>query len=95
MADRGRHAFDELVEKRRAADQAHRRVDELRGSYGPPTEHQWTERQSTTYETALRAWRDLDREAQSAVREYADEQGRPPQQVRADVETAAGRPAPE
>ncbi|MEV6123362.1 hypothetical protein AB0M23_23070 [Streptomyces sp. NPDC052077] len=64
------HTFDELVHKRRAADQAQRRVEVLRDSYGPPTQHRWTPRQSHTYETALRAWRDLDRDARTAMAEY-------------------------
>ncbi|WP_443044689.1 hypothetical protein [Streptomyces sp. DHE17-7] len=55
------------MHKRRAADQARHRVETLRDSYGPPTQHQWTPRQSETYETAVRAWRDLDRDAQTAM----------------------------
>jgi len=80
------HDFDELVEKQRAAEQAHNRVEELRHSYGPPT-HQggWTGRQSDTYETAWRAWRDLAREAQTSVSEYAKESGKPRNEVQADV----------
>ncbi|MET9778134.1 hypothetical protein ABZ023_28430 [Streptomyces sp. NPDC006367] len=63
------------MQKRRAADQAHHRVEELRDSYGPPTQQQWTPRQSRTYETAVRAWRDLDRDAQTAMTEYVKEEG--------------------
>ncbi|GAA2459490.1 hypothetical protein GCM10010421_61060 [Streptomyces glaucus] len=73
--------------KRRAADQAHNRVEELRQSYGPPTQQTWTRRQAHTYETAVRAWRDLDRDAQSAVAEYAKERGQP----RYDVEEQLGK----
>ncbi|MFC7886452.1 hypothetical protein ACFUVV_31870 [Streptomyces sp. NPDC057376] len=63
------------MHKRRAADQARHRVETLRDSYGPPTQHQWTPRQSNTYETAVRAWRDLDRDAQTAMTEYVKEGG--------------------
>jgi hemerythrin-like domain-containing protein len=91
MADRMTHTFDELVEKQRAADQAHNRVEELRHSYGPPTEHKWTRQQTTTYETALRAWRDLDRDARAALTEYAKERGRSRREVQAEVETAVRR----
>ncbi|MER5209661.1 hypothetical protein ABT063_03475 [Streptomyces sp. NPDC002838] len=85
------HVFDELVEKQRAADQAHNRVDELRHTYGPPAAHKWTKQQTVTYETAVRAWRDLDRDVQSAVTEYSKERGRPRREVQADVQTAVGR----
>lgn len=81
--------FEELVEKRRAADQAHRRVEELRHSYGPPTQSEWTRRQSSTYETAVRAWRDLDRDAQAAVTGYAKEQGQARDTVEVRVREAA------
>ncbi|MEU1707400.1 hypothetical protein ABZ478_18565 [Streptomyces sp. NPDC005706] len=83
------HTFEELVAKQRAADAAHRTVEELRDAYGPPAGRQMTGAQSGTYETALRAWRDLDREAQTAVSEYAKETGRP----RADVEAEVARAA--
>ncbi|MEU1462486.1 hypothetical protein ABZ467_17650 [Streptomyces sp. NPDC005727] len=83
------HTFEELVAKQRAADAAHRMVEELRDAYGPPAGRQMTGAQSGTYETALRAWRDLDREAQTAVSEYAKETGRP----RADVEAEVARAA--
>jgi hypothetical protein len=68
--------FQELVAKERAAEQAHGRVEELRGMYGPPTEQGgWSPRQAETYNTALRAWRDLAREVQVALAEYARAQG--------------------
>ncbi|WP_405865041.1 MULTISPECIES: hypothetical protein [unclassified Streptomyces] len=80
------HTFDELVEKQRAADQAHSQVEELRHSYGPPTRQGgWTGQQTDTYETALRAWRDLAREARTSVSEYARESGKPRTEVEADV----------
>ncbi|GAA4789758.1 hypothetical protein [Streptomyces ziwulingensis] len=85
------HTFDELVQKRRAADQAHSRVDKLRDSYGPPTQTQWTARQSQTYETALRAWRDLDRDARAAMAEYVRARGQTRQEVEAEVREALGR----
>ncbi|MEV0638319.1 hypothetical protein AB0I77_25920 [Streptomyces sp. NPDC050619] len=85
------HAFEELVEKQRAADQAHQQVDELRHAYGPPTEHEWTKQQTATYETALRAWRDLDRDVQSALAQYAKERGRSRPEVQTEVESAVRR----
>ncbi|CAL9339902.1 hypothetical protein SUDANB6_00249 [Streptomyces sp. enrichment culture] len=81
--------FEELVAKRRAADQAHQRVEELRHSYGPPTQSQWTSQQSHTYETAVRAWRDLDRDTQAAVTEYAKERGQARDMVEEKVREAA------
>jgi hypothetical protein len=86
------HTFDELVEKQRAAEQARRRVEELRDSYGPPTQQGgWSGRQSHTYETAWRAWRDLARDVQSSVSEYAKESGKPRNEVEADVRQTVGR----
>jgi hypothetical protein len=95
MAEPGEHAFEELVEKQRAADQAHHRVDELRRSYGPPTGTMWTQQQTATYETAMRAWRDLDSDARNAMTQYAKAQGRSRQEVQRDVETAVRRQEPE
>ncbi|MFJ2608491.1 hypothetical protein ACIQOU_12165 [Streptomyces sp. NPDC091279] len=87
------HTFDELVERQRAADQAHGRVEELRASYGPPThEGGWSGEQSDTYETAWRAWRDLAREAQSTFAEYAKDEHRPRDEVEAEVKRAVRRP---
>ncbi|MET9256348.1 hypothetical protein [Streptomyces sp. NPDC003717] len=76
------------MHKRRAADQAHHRVEELRGSYGPPTQAHWSARQSRTYETAVRAWRDLDRDAQSAMTEYVREEGQSRHKIEARVRKA-------
>ncbi|MFD7402623.1 hypothetical protein ACFV7R_08090 [Streptomyces sp. NPDC059866] len=71
------HTFEELVEMQRAADEAHTKVLELRDAYGPPTQKGgWTEVQTETYETAWRAWRDLDRDLGATVSEYAKEVGR-------------------
>ncbi|GAA3854394.1 hypothetical protein GCM10023084_05730 [Streptomyces lacrimifluminis] len=77
----------------RAADQAHNRVKELRDTYGPPITAPWTEQQTSTYETAWRAWRDLARDVQAAVTEYAREQGQSRQEVEADVQKVVRRPA--
>ncbi|MFJ6724168.1 hypothetical protein ACIQPQ_04555 [Streptomyces sp. NPDC091281] len=91
------HTFEELVAKQRAADEAHTRVLHLRDTYGAPTAAPWSETQSDTYETAWRAWRDLAREVQSTVTEYAKDEGRARNEVEADVKQAAKTPpeAPE
>ncbi|ARP68754.1 hypothetical protein LK07_02085 [Streptomyces pluripotens] len=83
------NTFEELVQKQRAADAAHAMVEELRDTYGPPAERGMTGAQSGTYETALRAWRDLARDAQTAVSEYAKESGRPRAEIEAEVERVA------
>ncbi|GAB1339300.1 hypothetical protein ACE1SV_58900 [Streptomyces sp. E-15] len=83
------HTFEELVQKQRAADAAQATVEDLRDTYGPPAERRMTGAQSGTYETALRAWRDLARDAQTAVSEYAKDTGRPRREVEAEVERAA------
>ncbi|MFF0384033.1 hypothetical protein [Streptomyces sp. NPDC004286] len=83
------HTFEELVQKQRAAAAAHATVDELRDTYGPPAERSMTGAQSGTYETALRAWRDLARDAQTALSDYARETGRARAEVEAEVEEAA------
>ncbi|MGW3121500.1 hypothetical protein ACWDBW_30850 [Streptomyces sp. NPDC001107] len=83
------HTFDELVEKQRAADEAHLRVEELQHSYGPVAQPGgWSGQQADTYETARRAWRDLAREARTSVTEYAKESGKPRTEVEAEVEQA-------
>ncbi|MGX4687929.1 hypothetical protein [Streptomyces sp. JNUCC 63] len=83
------HTFEELVAKQRAADEAHNRVEQLRQKYGPPAQERWTGLQSETYETAWRAWRDLARDLQAALSEYASDEGRPRTEVEAEVERAA------
>jgi len=83
------HTFEELVEKQRAANRAHREVLKLRELYGPPTAHPWTEQQTDTYETAWRAWRDLARDVQSTMTEYAKEQEQPRSEVEAEVKARA------
>ncbi|MDG5805772.1 hypothetical protein P9869_24530 [Streptomyces ossamyceticus] len=86
------HTFAELVEMRRAADQAHARVENLRDDYGPPTTTPWTPQQTSTYETAWRAWRDLARDVQAAVTDYARTEGRPRNEVEEEVKNAVRRP---
>ncbi|MFE6286645.1 hypothetical protein [Streptomyces sp. NPDC057877] len=80
--------FEELVEMQRAADAAHAKVEQLRAQYGSPTAHPWSEQQTTTYETAWRAWRDLARDVQAAVTEHAKDQGQRRNSVEADVKKA-------
>ncbi len=82
------YTFEELVHKRRAADLAQHRVEELRDSYGPPMQHRWTPRQSHTYETAVRAWRDLDRDARTAMTEYVKEGGQSRHKIEAKLRRA-------
>ncbi|MEU6478729.1 hypothetical protein ABZ858_17880 [Streptomyces sp. NPDC047017] len=97
------HTFEELVAKQRAADEAQTRVEELRAKYGPPAQERWTGLQSETYETAWRAWRDLARDLQAALGEYAGDEGRARTDIEAEVEEAArssessdgGAPRPE
>ncbi|MFI1169731.1 hypothetical protein ACH4UM_40895 [Streptomyces sp. NPDC020801] len=83
------HTFEELVARKLAADEAHNRVEQLRQDYGPPAQTRWTGAQGETYETALRAWRDLARDLQAAVNEYASDEGRPRTDVEAEVDRAA------
>lgn len=82
------HTFAELVEKQRAADQAYARVRQLQDAYGPPTRTQWSDQQTTTWETAWRAWRDLARDVQAAVTAYARQEETPRQEVEARVKEA-------
>ncbi len=65
------HTFEELVEKQRAADQAHATAQALRTKGDPPA-----------YETAWQVWRDLAKDVQGAVTVHAKELGT----VRAGVE---------
>ncbi|MFI8188954.1 hypothetical protein ACIF8T_09185 [Streptomyces sp. NPDC085946] len=89
------HTFDELVAMQRAADQAHNRVEELRNQYGSPAHTSWTKGQSATYETAWRAWRDLDRDARLAVTEYAKDQGTSRREVEDALRQAVRHPEAE
>lgn len=84
------HTFDELVAKQRAADEAHKRVQQLRNAYGPPNRTEWSEQQTATWETARHAWRDLAREVRVAVVEYARAEGRPLGEIEAELRRAAG-----
>lgn len=84
MAD----TFEELVAKQRAADEAYVRVRHLQETYGPPTRTRWSGQQTSTWETAWRAWRDLAREVQLAVSEFARAEGKPRHVVEAEVEQA-------
>ena len=65
----------ELVGMRRATDEAHVRVMELRERLGPPATELWSGAQTTTYETAWRAWRDLERDLQEAITQSAKNEG--------------------
>ncbi|MDH6493471.1 hypothetical protein [Streptomyces sp. SAI-127] len=71
------HTFEELLDKQRAADEAHAAVQALRGQGDPPA-----------YETAWQAWRDLVRDVQAAVAEHAKEQGAMRAGVELDVKRA-------
>jgi hypothetical protein len=82
------HTFAELVEKQRAADEAYARVRHLQDAYGPPTQTKWSDQQTTTWETAWRAWRDLARDVQAAVTGYAKQEGTPRHDVEARVKEA-------
>jgi hypothetical protein len=81
--------FGELVEKQQVADEAYAKVQDLRHQYGPPAGATQTEQQTETYETALRAWRDLDREVRVAITEFAKEQGLVRQEVEERVRAEA------
>lgn len=83
------------MEKQRAADEAHARVEALRDTYGAPTATPWPEIQTDTYETAWRAWRDLARDVQAAVTEHAKDVNRPRNDIEAEVKRAAKTPSPE
>ncbi|EDY55547.1 MULTISPECIES: hypothetical protein [Streptomyces] len=58
------HTFEELVEKQRAADQAHATAQALRAKGDPPA-----------YENAWQVWRDLAQDVQGAVTVHAKERG--------------------
>ncbi|SER54254.1 hypothetical protein SAMN04487983_101822 [Streptomyces sp. yr375] len=80
------------MEKQRAADEAHARVEELRDAYGAPTAAPWSETQTDTYETAWRAWRDLARDAQAAVTEHAKDENKPRNDIEAEVKAKTKTP---
>ncbi|GAA3782393.1 hypothetical protein [Streptomyces chiangmaiensis] len=85
--------LEELVEMQRAANDAQATADELREKYGPPAATPWTKQQTDLYETALRAWRDLDRDLQIEITEHAKEHGRPRREIEAEVNAKARQPA--
>lgn len=76
----------------RAANEAHTRVLELREAFGAPTAAPWTQEQTSTYETAWRAWRDLARDVQASVTEFAKDEGRMRNEVEAEVKKASTEP---
>ncbi|MEU6371393.1 hypothetical protein ABZ876_38400 [Streptomyces sp. NPDC046931] len=84
--------FEEIVEMQRAASEAETKAAGLREMYGPPTASTWTKRQSDMYETAVRAWRDLDRDLQIEIAEYAKHHGRARSDVEGQVRAQAGTP---
>ncbi|MFJ7902023.1 hypothetical protein ACIQ6V_16295 [Streptomyces sp. NPDC096198] len=84
--------FEEIVEMQRAASEAKTKAAGLREMYGPPTAAPWSKRQSDLYETALRAWRDLDRDLQIAISAYAKEHGRTHSDVESEARAQAGVP---
>lgn len=69
------NSLEELTALQRAADRAQDQAAELREAYGSPAVEAWTESQKHTYETAWRAWRDLDRDVQQAITHYAKSAG--------------------
>ena len=84
--------FEELVEMHRAAGDAYANAAELRETYGPPIATSWTRQQTDTYQTAFRAWRDLDRDLQAEITEYAKAHDRVRSEVEAEVEAHAAEP---
>ncbi|MCW7946631.1 hypothetical protein AAW14_32810 [Streptomyces hygroscopicus] len=84
--------FEELVEMQRAANTANTQAAELRQRYGPPTATAWTKLQQDTYETAWRAWRDLDRDLQAELTDYAKTHGRTRGEIESEVQAQAGGP---
>ncbi|MGW3498924.1 hypothetical protein [Streptomyces sp. NPDC001020] len=84
--------FEELVEMQRAASDAYTNAAELRETYGPPTITPWTKQQTDMYETAFRAWRDLDRDLQAEITAYAKAHDRVRSEVEAEVEAHAAEP---
>ncbi|WP_255952061.1 hypothetical protein [Streptomyces odontomachi] len=88
------HTFAELVEKQQVANEARDKVDELRHQYGPPAAAEQTEQQAETYETALRAWRDLERELHTAVADFAREHSLALHEVEGQVRAEASTGGP-
>jgi hypothetical protein len=92
------NTFAELVEKQQVTNAARAKVQELREKYGAPAADVQTEQQTETYETALRAWRDLEREVYAAISEFARERGlvrsEVEEKVTAEASTDGGPPEP-
>ena len=86
------HTLDDLVTMQRAADQAHARVLALRDQYGRPTEVEWTDVQTLTYEQAWRDWREQASLVQAAVTDHAEAEGKTRFEVEAAVRRAARHP---
>jgi hypothetical protein len=89
------HTLDELIQMQRAADQAHTQVLALRDQYGRPTQVEWTDEQTLTYEQAWRDWRQLAVGVQAAVTEYAEAEKKSRFEIEAAVRRAAWHPEPE
>ena len=88
------HTLDDLVQMQQAADQAHAHVLQLRDQYGRPTQVEWTDEQTLTYEQAWQTWREQAREVQAAVTEHAAAEERPRFVVEAEVKKKARHPEP-
>lgn len=86
------HTFEDLVKLQRTADQAHAAVLALRDQYGRPSEVEWTDDQTLTYEQAWRDWRKLAAETQTAVTEHAEAEEASRYDVEAKVRQAARHP---
>lgn len=86
------HTLDELVTLQRAADQAHAAVLALRDQYGRPTQVEWTDEQTLTYEQAWRDWRQLAVGVQAAVTEHAEAEKKPRFEIEAAVRKSARHP---
>lgn len=84
------YTFQELVEKQQVANEAYEKAGNLRRAYGPPTADAQGGPQAEVYETALRAWRDLEREVYTAISDFAKEHGLPRNEVEDRVRAQAG-----
>ncbi|NUS78491.1 MAG: hypothetical protein HOV70_20145 [Streptomyces sp.] len=88
------HTFEDLVTKQQAADEAHARVLQLRDEYGPASGAEWTDEQTTAYDTAWKAWRTAAEDVQAAITEHAKGEGLSRYNVEADVKKRARHPEP-
>lgn len=71
-------------------DEAHGHVEKLRERFGPPSGESLTPAQAVAQETAWRAWRDLTRNMQNFVAQYANDTGKPRPDLEHEVCTKAG-----